>query len=147
MMTIKHWKGGDYERITAGEFVFDVRLVHARTKASPHNPDFQPMQHWTVDVFPVVEGEAHVEGVRFDFWNSWYQTIQGEPLRALDALTTFARDACLPHDPDELMEELGPMPVRQALASCRWSERAAEVIEGAGWDRYDVANALQELEA
>lgn len=59
----------------------------------------------------------------FDFWNSQAASARGEAPGYYDVLSCVGSDASLPTDPDELMEELGPMKVRQALASCRFTKR------------------------
>ena len=61
--------------------------------------------------------------ISFDFWNSLNDSQKGERPSAYDILACISSDVSMPTDPDELISEIGPMKVKQALASCEFTKR------------------------
>ena len=59
----------------------------------------------------------------FNFWNSLHDIKAELPLRPYTVLACMASDATMPTDPDELIAELGPMKVAQALACVKAAKR------------------------
>ena len=70
-----------------------------------------------------VTRKADRKRIAFDWWGSIHMMQNGERPREYDILASISSEASMPLDPDELIGEIGPMPIKQALASCRFAKR------------------------
>jgi hypothetical protein len=62
--------------------------------------------------------------IRLDYWNSWHDAQNGViELGAYDVLSTISSEASMPTNPDEVADELGPMPPSQAIAAAKFAAR------------------------
>ena len=61
--------------------------------------------------------------ISFDFWNSLKDSRDGTRPSAYNILACISSDVNMPTDPDELISELGPMKVKQALAVVKFTKR------------------------
>jgi hypothetical protein len=127
----------DYEK-QAQDFLdkygFTFRATQSNTKETtwegPHG------DHYIV----TIRRKADKRSLRFDFWNSQNARTTGAPLTAYDVLASISSDATLPTDPDELITEIGPMKIKHALASVRWTKRLQNFFSG------EELDALSEIQ-
>ena len=61
--------------------------------------------------------------VSFPFWGSAHDKALGKKPTAYNILACLSSDACSPDDPDEVMEEFGPMKIKQALAVAEFGKK------------------------
>lgn len=84
--------------------------------------------------------KADRKRIAFDWWGSIHMMQTGERPREYDILSSVSSEATMPLDPDEVMQEIGPMPIKQALASCRLAKRLQ------GFFSEDELTALSEIQ-
>ena len=61
--------------------------------------------------------------ISFDFWGSVHDAETGRTPTAYDVLACISSDVYMPTTPDEVAEEIGPMPPSQAIAAARFARR------------------------
>jgi hypothetical protein len=102
------------------KYGFTFKAVMSNTKEptwdGPHG------DHYVV----TIRRKADKRGIRFNFWGSYHDKQNNIALTPYDVLASISGDASLPTDPDELMAEIGPMKIKQALTTVRWTERLRE---------------------
>jgi hypothetical protein len=126
--------GSEYEAEGAAflsRFGFTLR-AHPGDKAANWTPSGN---HYEVEIFRT----DRLEPLRFDYWGSAHDKDLNKAPSSYDILACLSTDSTIPEDPDEVAEELGPMPPSKAYECAAFGKRIREFFEA------EELDALREI--
>jgi len=67
-----------------------------------------------------VKRKADRKSLSYDFWDSMVNMQEGKQPSNYSVLACLSSESGMPTDPDEVIAQLGPMPIRQAIATAKF---------------------------